>query len=137
MSQPIAPAANGARARDGSSGDASSPVAAGAGAGILDAIDLLADGYYEMDRAYRYRRVNPAGLRIAQKPPAQILGKHVLDVFPDVARAAIHHTAVPVMETGRAERVETYYPPHHRWYATNVYPIADGIAIFSRDITEQ
>jgi PAS domain-containing protein len=118
VSQPIAPADSVARVRDASSEAVPSSVVEGAGLGteteILDAIDLLADGYYEMDRAYRYRRVNPAGLQIAQKTPGQILGKHVLDVFPDVARAAIHQTTVRVMETGRAERVETYYPPHHR-----------------------
>jgi hypothetical protein len=104
---------------------------------VTDAIDSLADGYYEMDAGFCYRRVNPAGLRIAQKAPEEILGKHVLAVFPDVAGSAIHRTVVEVMESRDAVSVETYYPPHHRWYVNSIYPIADGVAIFSRDITEQ
>ncbi len=104
---------------------------------ILDAIDLLADGYYEMDTGFRYRRINPAGLRIAGKTADEIIGKHVLEVFPDVAETAVHQTTVRVMETREAASVETFYPPHHRWYVNSIYPVTGGIAIFSRDITEQ
>jgi PAS domain-containing protein len=77
---------------------------------ILDAIELLADGYYEMDTGFRYRRINPAGLRIAGKTADEIIGKHVLEVFPDIVESAIHQTTVRVMETREAASVETYYP---------------------------
>jgi PAS domain S-box-containing protein len=104
---------------------------------ILDAIDLLADGYYEMDTEFRYRRINPAGLRIAGKTADEIIGKHVLEVFPDITETAIHQTTVRVMETREAASVETYYPPHHRWYVNSIYPVTGGIAVFSHDITER
>jgi signal transduction histidine kinase len=104
---------------------------------ILDAIEHLADGYYEMDTGFRYRRINPAGLRIAQKTADEILGKHVLEVFPDIATSAIHQATVRVMETREAASVETYYPPHRRWYVNSIYPVTDGIAVFSHDITER
>jgi signal transduction histidine kinase len=104
---------------------------------ILDAIDRLADGYYEMDKSFRYRRVNPAGLRLAQKTAAEMLGKHVLEVFPDVARESIHQTTARVMASRQAARVEIFYPAHHRWYVNSIYPVDGGVAIFSRDITEQ
>jgi PAS domain S-box-containing protein len=102
-----------------------------------DAIDRLADGYFEIDEGYRYQRVNPAGLRIAGKTRAEMIGKHVFDVFPDVERSAIHQTTVQVMESRQPQSVETYYPPHNRWYVNSIYPIGGGVAIFSRDITER
>jgi len=104
---------------------------------VRDAIDYLADGYYELDAQFRYCRVNPAGLRIAQKTSEEIIGKAVVDIFPDIAQAAIHETTVRVMETREAESVETYYAPHNHWYVNSIYPVSDGVAIFSRDITEQ
>jgi len=104
---------------------------------ILDAIELLADGYYEMDTEFRYCRINPVGLRIAGKTADEILGKHVLEVFPDIAESAIHQATVQVMETREAASVETYYPPHHRWYVNSIYPVTGGIAVFSHDITER
>ena len=104
---------------------------------VLDAIDLLADGYYELDPGFRYRRVNQSALRIAGKTAAEMLGKHVLEVFPEVASDPIHQTTQRVMESRQAESVETYYAPRHGWYVNSIYPVADGIAIFSRDTTEQ
>jgi PAS domain S-box-containing protein len=104
---------------------------------ILDAIHHLADGYYEMDTGFHYRRVNPAGLRLAGKTADEMLGKHVFEVFPDIAESPIHQTTVRVMETREAATVETYYPPHHRWYVNSIYPVTGGVAIFSHDITER
>lgn len=103
----------------------------------LEAIDRLADGYFEIDTEHRYRRVNPAGLRISGKTLDEMLGKHVLEVFPDIADAAIHQITVRVMETGEPASVETYYPPFKRWYVNSIYPITGGIAIVTRDINEQ
>ena len=104
---------------------------------ILDAIHHLADGYYEMDTGFRYRRVNPAGLRLAGKTADEMIGKHVFEVFPDIAESPIHQTTIRVMEGREAESVETYYAPHHRWYVNSIYPVTGGIAIFSHDITER
>jgi PAS domain S-box-containing protein len=104
---------------------------------VLEAIDHLADGYFEMDAEYRYRRVNPAGLRITGKTREEMLGKHVLEVFPEITNAAIHHTTMRVMETGEAASVETYYAPFKRWYVNSIYPITGGIALVTRDINDQ
>src|SRR3954449_5845407 len=82
---------------------------------LPDAIDRLADGYYEMDASFCYRRINPAGLRIAGKTLAEMLGKHVSEVFPDIEREGIHQTTVEVMRSRQPQSVETYYPPHRRW----------------------
>ncbi|MDQ2652312.1 MAG: ATP-binding protein [Chloroflexota bacterium] len=103
----------------------------------LEAINQLADGYFEMDAEYRYQQVNLAGLRITGKTRDEMVGKHVLEVFPDITNAAIHQTTRRVMETGEAASVETYYPPFKRWYVNSIYPITGGIALFTRDINDQ
>jgi PAS domain S-box-containing protein len=104
---------------------------------VLDAIDRLAEGYFEMDAQYRYQRVNPAGLRITGKTRDEMIGKHVLEVFPDITDATIHHTTTHVMETREAASVEMYYPPFKRWFVNSIYPITGGIAIITRDIHDQ
>lgn len=104
---------------------------------VLDAIDRLDDGYFEMDAEYRYYRVNPAGLRITGKTREEIVGKHVWEVFPDITNTAIHHRTMRVMETRQADSVEMYYPPFKRWFVNSIYPITGGIAIVTRDINDQ
>jgi PAS domain S-box-containing protein len=104
---------------------------------VHDAIDGLDDGYFEMDTGYIYRRVNPAGLRMTGRTPEQIVGKHILEVFPEIADQPIHHMTMRVMETRQADSVEMYYPPFKRWYVNSIYPITGGIAVFTRDINDQ
>ena len=103
----------------------------------VDAIDQLSDGYFEMDAEYRYRRVNPAGARLSQKTPDELLGKHVLEVFPEVATSEVHRAVQRVMASRQAEHVETYFPPLRIWGLNSIYPFRDGVAIVSRDITAQ
>src|SRR5687768_1305851 len=104
-------------------------------AGAGDVLDQLSDGYYEMDRDFRYRRVNAAGARLARKSEAELLGRHVLDVFPEVETAEVHQAVRRVMAGGAAEHVETFYAPLNIWGINSIYPLPDGVAIVSRDIT--
>jgi len=109
-------------------------LAAGSGAEL---IALLQDGVYELDREFRYVRVNAAGAKLAQKAAQEMVGKRVQDLFPDAQSLPLHEAAQRVMHTRRAERIETFFPRFYRWYANTVYPTAGGVAIFARDITEQ
>lgn len=102
-----------------------------------DAIDQLDDGYYEMDAEFRYRRVNAAGARLAQKRPEAMIGRHVLELFPEVAGTEVHRAVERVMATRKPESVETYYAPFRMWGINSIYPFRDGIVILSRDITPQ
>src|SRR3546814_2560523 len=35
------------------------------------------------------------------------------------------------------QQVEAFYPPYNRWFENRVYPSADGLTIYFRDITER
>jgi PAS domain S-box-containing protein len=104
---------------------------------LPDVIDQLSDGYYEMDSAFRYRRVNAAGARLVRRAPEELIGRHVLDLFPEVEHAEVHQAVQRVMSGGPPERVETYFAPLGIWGINSIYPVRDGVAIVSRDVTAQ
>lgn len=116
--------------REGPSGSTERPVPG-------DAIDQFADGYFELDRDFRYRRVNVAGARLVRMSPDAILGHHVLALFPEVETTEVHQAVKRVMAGGCPEHIETYYAPLLLWAINSVYPLKDGVAIVSRDITAQ
>jgi signal transduction histidine kinase len=66
-----------------------------------------------------------------------MLGRRVVEVFPDVATSDVHRAVMRVMETRVAEAVEVYYAPLRLWGVNNIYPFRDGVVILSRDITAQ
>lgn len=115
----------------GQNGDAGLlPIARSAGV-----LEQMNDGYFELDRSYRYRRVNAAGARIVRMAPEQIIGRTVLELFPDVEQSAVHQAVRRVMAGGPAEHVETYYAPLAMWAINSAYPLPDGVAIVTHDIT--
>jgi signal transduction histidine kinase len=104
---------------------------------VGDAIDQFSDGYYELDREFRYRRVNAAGARLARMTVEGMVGRRVVDLFDDIEPSPVHQAVKRVMAGGPVEQVEIYYEPLHIWAINNVHPLADGVAILSRDISAQ
>lgn len=102
-----------------------------------DALDQLSDGYYEIGRDLRYRRVNAAGARLAHQSAAEMVGRRVLDIFPDIQHSEVHRAVQRVMNGGIAEQVEVFYEPLLLWGVNSIYPIAEGVAIVSRDVTAE
>jgi PAS domain S-box-containing protein len=107
------------------------PAAAG------DVLDQLAEGYFELDRAYRYRRVNAAGARLVRRPARELLGRAVLEVFPEIAATEVHRAVEQAMAGGGPAHVETYFAPLGLWALNSVYPLPDGVAIVCHDLTER
>lgn len=103
----------------------------------FDVLDQLVDGYFELDRDYRYRRVNAAGARLAHRPLAELLGRHVLEVFPEIADSEVHRAVGRAMNGGGPEHVETYFGPLAMWALNSIYPLPDGVAIVSHDLTDR
>ena len=103
----------------------------------LDALDQLSDGYYEMDREFRYTRINATGARLMRLESEQVLGRSVLELFPELETSTVHAAVRRVMAGGPPENVEIYFPPLRIWGVNSIYPIASGVAIISRDITAQ
>ena len=102
-----------------------------------DALDQLSDGYYEIGRDLRYRRVNDAGARLVHKSAAEMIGRHVFDFFPDIQQSEVHRAVQRVMNGAAAEHVEVFYEPLLLWGVNSIYPIAEGVAIVSRDVTAE
>jgi PAS domain S-box-containing protein len=102
-----------------------------------DVLDQLADGYFELDRTSHYRRINAAGLRLVGRAPAELLGRHVLEVFPEIASSEVHRAVGRVLAGGGPEHIETYFAPLGMWALNSIYPLPDGVAIVSHDLTDR
>jgi PAS domain S-box-containing protein len=104
-------------------------------ANLVDAIEQATVGYYELDRDFRYRRVNEAGARLLHLDRSDVLGRAVFELFPGIERSEVHAAVRRVMAGGSPESVEIYFPPFNMWGINDIIPLSDGVAIFSRDVT--
>jgi len=104
-------------------------------AGILE---VVPEAYVRLDSQFRYTFVNPAAERHLGKTRADLLGKVIWEVCPDLLGTPWEGCYRRAMD-GRATVVfEGFREPQQRWNAIAVTPEAEGgIVIHLTDVTER
>lgn len=122
------------------------PAGSSAGRAIDDAerglraseiLESITEGFFGLDREWRYVYVNREAERILGLQPGELLGRTIWEAYPGLAGTpfeALYHQA---MDQQRAGTVQAWYPDHERWYDVHAYPSANGISIYFRNVTEQ
>ena len=105
--------------------------------GVLDG---MAEGFGLLDRDFRVIDINAEGLRLEQRPREAILGKTHWEAWPGSEDSELGR----MLKRAMAERVpltleHRYLWPdgHDAFLELRVYPTADGLALFWRNVTER
>ncbi|HEY5277545.1 MAG TPA: PAS domain S-box protein, partial [Coriobacteriia bacterium] len=98
-------------------------------------LDNITDGFFTLDRELRYTNINISGATMVGRTPEQLIGRLLLDEFPQAADTSFVRAYRRVSETGEACVVEDYYAPLDRWFETRVYPSPPGVSVFFSDIS--
>ena len=96
----------------------------------------ISDTHILFDRQWRYVYVNEAASRAIGLPPEQILGRTLLELFPDIRDTELERQYRHAMEE-RAPVTFDFYSTHDSWWANRFYPTPEGLAVFATDITER
>ena len=70
-------------------------------------VDSIADGFYALDRSWRFTHVNDAALRHMGKTREEILGRKLLDIFPESRGSIIATEYARAMESGEPRTSRT------------------------------
>jgi PAS domain S-box-containing protein len=95
----------------------------------------ITDPFTVLDRALRIVYVNETGARLIGKAPAELIGRRILDIAPEANDSAFSKAYENVLATRKPLTIEEYYPPWDRWYEASVYPLDDGLVVYTRDVT--
>jgi PAS domain S-box-containing protein len=102
--------------------------------GTLNSIN---DGYFTLDRQWRFAFVNAQGEAWLRHPTSELVGKRILDVFPDLDGTSFLRTYEQAMDQGAPSTVEGYFAPFDSWFEVRAYPTPEGIAVSFLDITDR
>jgi PAS domain S-box-containing protein len=100
-----------------------------------DVLRHLPDGFYVLDNDWRFVYANPAVLAPLGVETGRLLGRVIWEAFPDFDRQARH-----ALETTREERSVSRITTRSAsglWREWTAFPVEDGIAVFSRDISDR
>ena len=101
--------------------------------GVLDGIS---DCYYTLDRQWRFTAVNPKAMSwLGSGSAPATIGRSYWDVVGGASNAPFIRRAMEENVTVHAEIVAPAFP--EQWIELNVYPMADGVSVFFRDISKR
>lgn len=96
-------------------------------------LESIGDGFYTVNKAWHITYWNKQAELIFGLSRAEVIGRHLWEVFPDATASSSYKLFHKAMETGNAINHEEYYA--NRWLGITVYPSDDGLSIYFKDIT--
>ncbi len=102
-----------------------------------DLVERISDGFMVINRNWVITYINSTAEKLLLRQPGYLLGKKMKDEFPGSLDRPFLVAFDEALRTGLNKYIEEYFIPTNRWFQASIYPSADGVAVFFRDITEQ
>ena len=102
-------------------------------------LESITGGFFALDNQYRITYWNKAAEIGTGLSAAEILGRHVFEVFPNAEGAVLGEKYKLAMETRTFQSCETAYKDERFdvFYDVRIYPAETGLSVFFQDITEK
>lgn len=104
---------------------------------LRQVLERITDGFYALDRDWRFTYVNAAAEQMLNRPRTELLGQNVWEAFPPAVETPLYAVYHQALRSGETATVEMFYPPLEGWFEVRVYPSVDGLSVFFRNVTEQ
>ena len=93
------------------------------------------EGCCGLDRAWHITHWNPAAERMLERGRAEVVGRELWEVFPDLRGTSFHHAFEEALADGHLRVVEDRAPRGGTWYGMTAVPSARGLYVFFSNIT--
>jgi len=107
-------------------------------------LESSVDGFFNLDRDWRFTYVNAAGEALVGKNRGELLSHNAWEVFPEAIGTTFEREYRRAVAENVPVAFESYYPPFDRWFSVSAYPVGSGglagfggLAINVRDVTER
>ncbi len=104
---------------------------------LTTTLESITDGFWTVDREWRFTYVNREAERILQRRREDMLGKDLWSVYSDVLGTEFERQYRAAVAEHQAVQFETYYPALDLWVEVHAYPSEEGLAVYFRDVTKR
>ncbi|MBC5768020.1 sensor histidine kinase [Ramlibacter albus] len=99
-------------------------------------LDSLTEGFFTVDRDWRFTFINPQAEKLIRRDRYQLLGRCLWDEFPDLLDTQVAFQYHKAMATNTPVEFEDYYAPLEAWFHVRASPSPQGLAVCFHDITQ-
>ena len=104
---------------------------------IFNILESITDGFFALDRQWRFTYLNPQAEPLLQKTRAQLLGKNIWEEFPNTVGTIFFEQFHKAVSEQVSVEFEGLYAPLNRLSEVHAYPSKDGLSVYFTDITER
>ena len=107
-------------------------------AGLAAILNGIGEGFYAVDREWRFVLFNDEAARYFCRAPADVIGRVLWDTFPgsrETGLGQLFHKVMASRETIRSETESVIFGG--RWLSYRLFPLGDGMGVVFRDITDR
>jgi PAS domain S-box-containing protein len=97
----------------------------------------ITDCYYALDQDWRLIEINDQALNYFGKKREELLGRNWRDIFPAALGTAFEAAYRKAVTGGAPIAFDVHSVVVDRWAEMHVYPSANGLAVYFKDITER
>jgi diguanylate cyclase (GGDEF)-like protein/PAS domain S-box-containing protein len=104
---------------------------------LAQTLDSITEGFFALNTDLRITLVNDRGAELMGYAPADLVGKRIYDVFPELPETAFGIAYERVLAEQTSQHVEDYFAAQDRWYTLHAFPSDGGVAAYFSDVTAQ
>ena len=104
---------------------------------MTDILEKTSDGFFAVDRDWKFTFVNPQAERLLERRRDDLIGKDVWMEFPHFKRDVFEKNYRRAMSEQVAVEFEASDNEGQVWLELLAYPSGGGVSVFLRDITER
>lgn len=102
---------------------------------LATTLESITDAVYTLDLDWRFTFVNSRAEELLGRQRDELLGFAVWEKFPEMVGTIFQSEFERAMAEARPASFEAYYAPAAAWRKVRVYPSAQGVAVYFRDVT--
>ncbi|MEO8653459.1 MAG: ATP-binding protein, partial [Ramlibacter sp.] len=99
-------------------------------------LQAMKDGFFALDRQWRFTYVNPEAERALCRQTGDLLGKMIWDEFPEAVGSNLHRQYERALVENVPVFFREFFAPLKLWAQVRAYPDPEGLLVFFSDVTE-
>jgi PAS domain S-box-containing protein len=104
---------------------------------LNDFIESITDSFIILDNNWRFIKTNKAFEALSHRTRDELAGNSIWDVFPTLNGGLSEQQFRLAAETQQSLQFTEYINSSRLWFRVTVYPSAEGLTVFIKDITRQ
>ena len=101
-------------------------------------LESISDAFFALGPDFTFTYANHRALEMWGKRADEVIGRKLLEVFPQAEGAPVHAAYLDAMRRRETVHLETVSPVMHRWLSVTMYPSrGGGLSVYFQDIEQR